>query len=213
MVVNAPSFLKKIVRKLNAKTYDSQLRFSGIKCTLTVSNKRLDIAIRSNTHENFRLKVSCAVLPQNKVSLLCQNACEAGDSLDKILAKFWEVEELPKFKSSSADEELAEQSFIQTHVRLENGNFQVDFPFKRPGEKIPLGDSFHIAKRRFTNLEKRFQNSKELFSDYKKFIDEYVSSKHATYIPFNPTDKSAEIKYFLPHHCVIKDSSETTKLR
>ncbi|KAG5860900.1 hypothetical protein JTB14_006827, partial [Gonioctena quinquepunctata] len=83
---------------------------------------------------------------QNKVSLLRQNACEAGDSLDKILAKFWEVEELPEFKSLSADEEHAEQSFIQTHVRLENGTFQVDFPFKRPGEKIPLGDSFHIAK-------------------------------------------------------------------
>ncbi|KAG5884456.1 hypothetical protein JTB14_010322 [Gonioctena quinquepunctata] len=75
---------------------------------------------------------------QNKVSLLCQNACEAGDSLDKIHAKFWEVEELPEFKSLSADEELAEQSVIQTHVRLENGTFQVDFPFKRPGEKIPL---------------------------------------------------------------------------
>ncbi|KAG5882549.1 hypothetical protein JTB14_007156 [Gonioctena quinquepunctata] len=75
---------------------------------------------------------------QNKVSLLCQNACEAGDSLDKILAKFWEVEELPEYKSFSADEELAEQSFIQTHVRLENGTFQVDSPFKRPGEKIPL---------------------------------------------------------------------------
>ncbi|KAG5861128.1 hypothetical protein JTB14_026804 [Gonioctena quinquepunctata] len=84
---------------------------------------------------------------QNKVSLLCQNACEAGDSLDKILAKFWEVEELPEYKSLSADEELAEQSFIQTHVRLENGTFQVDFPFKRPGEKIPLGDSFHIAQK------------------------------------------------------------------
>ncbi|KAG5870071.1 hypothetical protein JTB14_011305 [Gonioctena quinquepunctata] len=225
---------EKFVRKLNAKTYDSQLRFSGIKCTPTVSNKRLDIVIRSNTHENFRLKVSCAVLPvitsklpriplnknilniplefgladpefhipsdvdmllgadayydillpqihrlgpklptlqltrlgwvigghlppqiipkQNKVSLLCQNACEARDSLDKILAKFWEVEELPEYKSLSADEELAEQSFIQTHVPLENGTFQVDFPFKRPGEKIPPGDSFHIAKRRFTNF-------------------------------------------------------------
>ncbi|KAG5868773.1 hypothetical protein JTB14_024591 [Gonioctena quinquepunctata] len=234
LVVSAPSFLK----------------------------NSLDIVIRSNTHENFRLKVSCAVLPvitsklpriplnknilniplefglaapefhipsdvdillgadayhdillpqihrlgpklptlqltrrgwvigghwppqiipkQNKVSLLCENACESGDSLDKILAKFWEVEELPEFKSLSADEELAEQSFIQTHVRLENGTFQVDFPFKRPGEKIPLGDSFHIAKRRFTNLEKRFQNNKELFSDYKKLIDEYVSLKLAT---------------------------------
>ncbi|KAG5872451.1 hypothetical protein JTB14_008951 [Gonioctena quinquepunctata] len=54
---------EKFVRKLNAKTYDSQLRFFGIKCTPTVSNKRLDIVIRSNTHENFRLKVSCAVLP------------------------------------------------------------------------------------------------------------------------------------------------------
>ncbi|KAG5876045.1 hypothetical protein JTB14_031572 [Gonioctena quinquepunctata] len=54
---------EKFVRKLNAKTYDSQLRFSGIKCTPTVSNERLDIVIRSNTHENFRLKVSCAVLP------------------------------------------------------------------------------------------------------------------------------------------------------
>ncbi|KAG5869897.1 hypothetical protein JTB14_026747 [Gonioctena quinquepunctata] len=150
MIGNAPSFLK--------------------------NSKRLDIVIRSNTHENFRLKVSCAVLPvitsklpriplnknslniplefgladpefhipsdvdillgadayydillpqihrlgpelptlqltrlgwvigghlppqiipkQNKVSLFCQDAYESGDSLDKILAKFWEVEEL-----------------------------------------------------------------------------------------------------------------------
>ncbi|XP_074036726.1 uncharacterized protein [Leptinotarsa decemlineata] len=233
----------------------------------------LDIVIRSNTHENFSLKVSCAILPVitsklpriplNKNSLNIPSEFRLADPefhipsdvdvllgadayYDILLPQIhrlgpklptlqltrlgWiiggqlppqrvpkhdsgEVEELPKSKFLSADGELAEQIFIQTHVRHKDGTFQVDFPFKCPTEKIPLGDSFHIAKRRFTNLEKRLQNNQELFSAYKNFIDEYVSLKHATYVPFNPTDKSAEIKYFLPHHCVIKESSETTKLR
>lgn len=32
-------------------------------------------------------------------------------------------------------------------------------------------------------------------------------------VPFDPNDKPVENKYFLPHHCVVKHSSETTKLR
>ena len=70
-----------------------------------------------------------------------------------------------------------------------------------------------MARKRFLNLEKRFGKDSSLFNRYKLFIDEYVALGHARYIPLELFNHNGNHKYFLPHHCVLRDQSPTTKLR
>lgn len=133
---------------------------------------------------------------------------------DNFLQKFWTIEDLPTNKQIlKPEDEQAETMFKDTTLILQNGSFQVNLPLKSAQEHIKLGDSYHIAKKRFINLEKRFKNDPEFFSEYKKFIDEYILLDHGHYIPLTLQNNLGENKYFLPHHAVIKPDAQTTKLR
>lgn len=137
--------------------------------------------------------------------------------VEKFLKKFWDIEETPEKPSQklilSEDEQLAEKIFTTTTKILENGRFQVNLPFKFPLEPSKLGDSFTIAKKRFLNLENKFLKNPDLFIEYKKFIQEYVELGHAQYVPLTLQNYKFENKYFIPHLCVIREASVSTKLR
>ncbi|XP_041451707.1 uncharacterized protein LOC121405166 [Drosophila obscura] len=73
-----------------------------------------------------------------------------------------------------------------------------------------LGDSYLQAKRRLENLESKFVRNPVLYSKYSAFMKEYLSLDHMSLVPNEDRHKC---RYFLPHHCVIKEDSSTTKLR
>jgi hypothetical protein len=136
------------------------------------------------------------------------------NSTDTLLQNFWNIEEIPSTtKFLSPEDYLAETIYTNSIKIRPNGSFQVNLPLKSSTEHSQLGDSFFMAKKRFLNLEKRFQKFPELFITYKNFIDEYVSLGHARYVPLQFKNDLGENKYFLPHHCVIRDEAPTTKLR
>ncbi|KAJ8941652.1 hypothetical protein NQ314_010296 [Rhamnusium bicolor] len=56
-------------------------------------------------------------------------------------------------------------------------------------------------------------DDKELFTRYKCLIDEYVALGHTRYVPLDVTTLKFEHKYFLSHHCVLRESSSTTKIK
>ncbi|XP_050309035.1 uncharacterized protein LOC126745307 [Anthonomus grandis grandis] len=133
--------------------------------------------------------------------------------LDNSLCKFWNTEKIFEDIPLAPEDEQAEEIFVLKTQVLKSGSYQVDIPLKSPVEHLKLGDSYTIAEKRFFLLEKRFQKDPSLFSRYKQFIDEYVSLGHAQYIPLTLITPKSENKYFIPHLCVIRESSATTKLR
>ena len=133
--------------------------------------------------------------------------------IDSSLQKFWDIEEVYTKPKLSNEEQLAENIFVQTTKILKNGSFQVEMPFKNTQENKKLGDSYRMAETRFLSLEKRLVKNPNLFLEYKKFIDEYIELGHAAYVPLNLTNKNNDNKYFIPHLCVVRESSSTTKLR
>lgn len=76
-----------------------------------------------------------------------------------------------------------------------------------------MGDSFSQAKKRFLHLEKKFVNNPNLKQKYTDFINGYVFLNHAKFLPLTLKNNKGENKYFMPHHAVIREDSETTKLR
>lgn len=129
------------------------------------------------------------------------------------LQKFWSLEEVSNDVTLSDDEAVAEQLFKDTTKILENGRFQVNIPLKTPNEYTKLGESYSQAVKRFCSLEKKLHRDKKLFQDYKEFIDEYVALNHARYVPLSLKNANGDNKYFIPHHCVIREDKTTTRLR
>ncbi|KAJ0172004.1 hypothetical protein K1T71_012767 [Dendrolimus kikuchii] len=147
----------------------------------------------------------------NKPSIQCINASIHTSSLENeihaFLPKFWELEEVPKKTILSENDKLCEQHFLQNTVRLSSGRFIVRLPLKK--SPYILGDSFHAAKTRFLSLEKRFRKNPNLKIQYTQFIHEYEALGHLSVSPVVIPD----FNYFLCHHAVFNDDSESTKLR
>lgn len=163
----------------------------------------------SNDKISSYITVSEPTEIENCVSLL---SCKIA-SIDEIIKKFWILEEVENKTILSADDEKSEQIFKESTIRLGNGQFQVDLPFKNSEEHLKLGDSFTQAKKRFISLENKLTKNVELKQQYKEFINEYIQLNHAKTVPLTLQNEIGENKYFMPHHAVIREDSETTRLR
>lgn len=61
-------------------------------------------------------------------------------------------------------------------------------------------------------MERRFRRESSLREEYVKFLRDYESLNHMTYVNENEVDIPGKMCY-LPHHCVRNENSQTTKLR
>lgn len=128
-------------------------------------------------------------------------------SIEEQLAKFWELEEVPRKKFLNEDDKKCEEIYSVTTIRRPDGRYEVDLPFKM--DISQLGLSRHIAMRQFLRNEKSLSRKPELKSLYDEVIKEYSSLSHMKEVDSNDDISS----YYLPHHGVFKPESATTKLR
>ncbi|XP_037942967.1 uncharacterized protein LOC119675821 [Teleopsis dalmanni] len=129
---------------------------------------------------------------------------------DLNVPKFWKIEELESDrKINYSKEELdCEKHFVENSPIMSNGQIQVRLPFKESPEV--LGESFEMAKRRFLSLGRRLERQQTIKEDYVKFMLEYVMLGHMSRV-----DNFDNITphYIIPHHCILRPQSTTTKLR
>lgn len=129
-------------------------------------------------------------------------------SLENTLKKFWEIEEVPSVSSLSIEDNLCEKLFSENYQRSETGRYIVSLPFREPTHSF--GDSRSLALRRFLSLERRLINNPTLKNLYSEFMQDYINSEHMV-ITNAPGDTNNT--YYIPHHCILKPDSTTTKLR
>ncbi|XP_053617910.1 uncharacterized protein LOC128679591 [Plodia interpunctella] len=145
----------------------------------------------------------------NNYSIQCNHASvvqNADDDIHNMLLMFWSLEEIPQKPKLSDKDKYCEKHFLLNTTRLENGRFRVKLPLIDTPDC--LGDTYAVAKRRFINLEKRFKRNPVLKAEYSKFINEYEMLGHLSESKVKP-----DTCYFLCHHAVLKETSESTKLR
>ncbi|XP_063995623.1 uncharacterized protein LOC135172980 [Diachasmimorpha longicaudata] len=105
----------------------------------------------------------------------------------------------------SRDEISCEQHYL-THTKPDvTGRYIVRLPFR--DSKFSLGESRIQALKRFQALGRKLSAKVSLRLEYTRVMEEYISLGHMTLCD--------EIKggCYLPHHAVIKESSETTKVQ
>ncbi|XP_037823707.1 uncharacterized protein LOC119612057 [Lucilia sericata] len=150
--------------------------------------------------------------PKGSCSKVCNisNIIENEEAIDSIVKKFWELEEVSHEKQLVYNEEQqkCEENFKNSVRRLPSERFQVSLPFK--SDTNLLGSSYDTAKRRFLALERKLSNYQNMREMYHDFMKEYVDLGHmsiaSNQIPIFPL-------YFIPHQCVLRPQSTSTKLR
>ena len=134
-----------------------------------------------------------------------------NENLDNKLQRFWELEECKYvYDNMTMDERNCEELYVNNTKRDLCGRYVVKIPFKSTTSQ--LGDSMFMATKRLDHLLRRLDRDPTTKELYQKFINEYQDLGHLEEVPIESTHDPAKVQY-LPHHCVIRPSSTTTKLR
>lgn len=132
----------------------------------------------------------------------------------KQLHAFWEVESLGIInkQAESPEDSYVLQSFEQT-TTLENGRYQVELPWRC--DKGQLSDNFRVAKRRFESLIRKLKTDATLYARYNNVIQDYLQQGICEeVVDVKPSAQNQEtVKYYMPHHAVLREDKTTTKLR
>ena len=75
-----------------------------------------------------------------------------------------------------------------------------------------LQDNYRIAKKRFEGLKKRLKDV-TLYSKYNEVVQDYLQRDMAEDVPKDNTPIADNVKYYLPHHAVLREDKVMTKLR
>lgn len=129
--------------------------------------------------------------------------------LEEQIQKFWEVEEPPRTIITVPENDTCERMYTDLTYREPNGRYVVPILLKE-GDRS-LGESYNNTLSRFTNLEKKLNRQTELKSDYVNFMREYENLNHMYPAP-DPAVPTLN-RYLIPHSCVVRPESTTTKLR
>ncbi|XP_075167703.1 uncharacterized protein LOC142239825 [Haematobia irritans] len=138
----------------------------------------------------------------------CAVFSEDDTATNELLEKFWKIEEVPAESNLTVAEQACETHVIQTTTRELNGRFVVRLPLSE--DAATLGESETSAYSRFLALERRFKRDNNLEKQYKDFMQSYEDLGHMTQI--DPKSLPGP-RYYIPHHCVLRPESSTTKLR
>ncbi|XP_037952450.1 uncharacterized protein LOC119682944 [Teleopsis dalmanni] len=131
------------------------------------------------------------------------------DTVSDQLEMMWKIEEVqPASKSWSPAHVACESLYRETVHQNAMGRIVVRLPFKDSPDC--LGLTHNIALRRFCSVERRLSSNRALKQDYQEFMKQYRELGHMTRVE---TPKTNEPHYYIPHHCVLKPSSTSTKLR
>lgn len=130
-------------------------------------------------------------------------------SLDKMITRFWELEEIGSSKILSESDKMCEQHFSENVQRSKEGKFVVSIPFKDDIRK--LGESRERALQYFYSQEARLERNQELKEEYVKFMNEYQELGHMAEV--NESANGESVSYYMPHHAVVREDSKTTRVR
>ena len=137
------------------------------------------------------------------------NPLQDDDVLVNSLRRFWEVESFGIVDPSSTS---SESTLFLPSLVFENGRYEVGLPWKNIQLGVP--DHLSLYENRLRSLLRRLQTQPQMLSEYDNIIREQLRQGIVEYVGSQEKPKSFSGDYhYLPHHGVICQDSETTKLR
>ncbi|XP_066916600.1 uncharacterized protein [Clytia hemisphaerica] len=129
-------------------------------------------------------------------------------SIDERLSRFWDLESMGIVDESIEDEVMTKE-FKDSIVH--NGE-RYEVPLPRKDVHPDLQDNFSVAKQRLFGLKKKFNHNPDLKAQYNQYFEDQLEQNIIEKVDTKDHGKQGWTHY-LPHHCVIREERETTKMR
>ena len=126
-------------------------------------------------------------------------------NLDQRLMEFWNLETL----GIKEGEMPAYSQFIEG-ITFQEGRYCVQLPWKNPHP--PLPDNFNLSQLGLRGLLKRLRQEPSLLQQYDTVIKEQLK-EGIVEADQDPWTSIGEKVHYIPHHGVVQDDKQTTKLR
>ena len=152
-------------------------------------------------------KTICTNHPPWATSSYTIHINQEDEKLDELLAKFWEVNEIPEIHTP--EHENVSEKFLKTiHFDKASGTYNVQLPWKSNKQELPT--NFELSKRRLKSLIFTLKTKDPaLISKYNSQLMEQLDLGFIEKVQ-EPTN--ATVIHYIPHFPVFKDSA-TTKMR
>ena len=124
--------------------------------------------------------------------------------LDNRIKSFWELESF----GISASEHSVYDDFGSS-IRLVDGKYEVQLPWK---EGHPaLADNYQLCLRRLHGLMKRLKQDPAILQEYDATIRSQIQQGIVENV--EPSEEEPKCVHYLPHHAVVRQDKQTTKVR
>lgn len=131
--------------------------------------------------------------------------CQEEVELDNTLRAFWELESLGISESGRSVHQEFEESVMFRH-----GRYKVSLPWKKPHPMLP--DNFDLSSKRLQSLLRRLRQTPGILLEYDSVIRKQLELGIIQRVPDSDVGIVGEVHY-LPHHAVVKQDKDTTKVR
>ena len=156
-----------------------------------VANKSFDYSTNLNISDSHVLFLNSA-MPHN------------FNDLDNKLSNFGDLETL----GISPDEKRICENFSDCIYKNSEKSYEAKLPFK---ETHPiLSDNFNLCKKRLMNLYSKLKNNPEILGRYNEI---FIEQKELGMIEEVSESSEPGKCHYLPHHPVIQEDKDTTKVR
>ncbi len=126
-------------------------------------------------------------------------------SLDDALRAFWELESLGICGANQSVHQEFEQN-----ISFKDGRYEVGLPWRKPRPILP--DNHELSQKRLHSLLRRLRQSPAILQEYDAVIRKQVELGIVQQVPDSDFGIVGSVHY-LPHHAVVKQEKETTKVR
>ncbi|XP_050540332.1 uncharacterized protein LOC126904971 [Daktulosphaira vitifoliae] len=127
-------------------------------------------------------------------------------SLEQLVEKFWEIENVKSAQLEFTDNEACEVLFQNEYQGDSDGRVSVPLPFHVQVKSHSFIGSKQVTLKRFEHLERKFKTNDKLYESYKTFMSDYETLGHMK----RATEPGI---YFIPHHAVRMDDTPDGKFR
>ncbi len=126
-------------------------------------------------------------------------------SLDDAFRAFWELESLGICGANQSVHQEFEQN-----ISFKDGRYEVGLPWRKPRPILP--DNHELSQKRLHSLLRRLRQSPAILQEYDAVIRKQVELGIVQQVPDSDFGIVGSVHY-LPHHAVVKQEKETTKVR
>ena len=160
-----------------------------------------------------------AEIPKSKMSSVNLNAthvlfvensgilAQTDEVLQDQVNRFWELESIGIVdkESDSVHEEF------KRSLTFENGQYTAKLPFKEQHSILP--DNFKLSATHLNNQLKRLTQLPHILKEYNKIITDQLESRIIEELNLLMDCPEPGKVHYLPHHPMIREQAETTKIR